>query len=88
MDIGQLLACHFLLGRVDFVAVVTHSEILPKLAGGAGRARLVVMILFMVGNPLVVREPCEIVVFGGLEVGGRGCDGPCSAMAQGFCALN
>ncbi|KAK8064295.1 P-loop containing nucleoside triphosphate hydrolase protein [Apiospora saccharicola] len=27
--------CRYLLGRVDFVAVVTHSEILPKLAGGA-----------------------------------------------------
>lgn len=27
--------CRYLLGRVDFVAVVTHSEILPKLAGEA-----------------------------------------------------
>ncbi|KAK8013097.1 P-loop containing nucleoside triphosphate hydrolase protein [Apiospora marii] len=26
--------CRYLLGRVDFVAVVTHSEILPRLAGG------------------------------------------------------
>jgi len=46
-----------------------------RLAGGAGRARLVVIILLMVGNPLVVRESCEIVVFGGLEMGSRGCDG-------------
>ncbi|KAK8038813.1 endonuclease subunit [Apiospora rasikravindrae] len=28
--------CHYLLARVDFVAIVTHSEILPKLAA-AGR---------------------------------------------------
>lgn len=27
--------CRYLLGRVDFVAVVTHSEILPKLAAAA-----------------------------------------------------
>ena len=44
------------------------------LAGGAGLVRLAVMLLVVVKMLLVVREPCEIVVVGGLEVGSHGCD--------------
>jgi hypothetical protein len=45
------------------------------LAGAAGLARLVVIILLMVGILLVVREPYEIVVVGGLKVGSHYYDG-------------
>ena len=46
-----------------------------RLAGAAGRARLVIMLVVILVEVLVVREPYEIVVFSGLEVGSRGYDG-------------